>query len=169
MKNLALALIFSLLFIGVAYAQDATAEVTVEATPTAVATEVAVPPVVVVPTEPTPENEAIGLGKFLLAIAALFTLGTKALNIASSWVEGKNKDTSFVSGAEIAGKYAPGFVRSAAKEFLKAFIRLGGNLQALLDEATDDVPYVVKVTLPPSGSATNLNNDAQDKPNTPQG
>lgn len=107
------------------------------------------------PTEPPAEPEPWYVRWIALAVAGL-AFFTKGVDLINKWLDTKKVDTGFVTGAELVGRYTPGIVKSMAINALKAFIKLGGNLQELLDEATDDVPYVVKVSLPPSTPSANV-------------
>lgn len=102
------------------------------------------------PTDETPVEPEPWFAKYLaLVVVALGALRT-LVSLGNTWLEGKKTDKSFVTGAELVGRFTPTAIKTMAVGFVKDSIRLGLNLQELLDEATDDVPYVVKVSLPPA-------------------
>lgn len=159
MKHLIRMILFMIVvgLVAPSYAQDVPSEATQEATVEAVVESpvvINVNPVdsaPVTPVEPTAQEPW-----YIKWIAfALLGLGvfTKGFDLANKWLETKKSDVGFVTGAELAGRYTPNILKSGLRGLIKEFIRLGGNLQELLDEATDDVPYVVKVTLPPTSAA----------------
>lgn len=128
------------------FAQDATAEATAPVS-TGGVTIINNPTDVTAPAEP-PSAPEPWLAKYIAGLAALVVVASTFLGTVNKYFESKQKDVSFMTGAELVAGYAPTVAKDAAKGFVKQIIAFGGNLQAFLDEATDGTPYVVKVHPP---------------------
>lgn len=99
-------------------------------------------------------------------IALLITVGGAVYGLvkaANKWLEGRKTDVASMTLAEQGYRRSPSVVKSLAVSVIKEFIRLGGNLQEILNEVEDDTPYAMKrVAPPPSDSGRPLRSPDRD-------
>lgn len=148
-------------------------EPTVEAAPVSIVTQEAAPPAIVcedgavcnvneapeTPAEPvTPVEPEPWYAKYVAWIAALAIgvggLVYGALKGANVWLEGRKTDVASMTIAETGYRRAPGPAKSFVLGIIREFVRLGGNLEEILKEVEDDVPYATKPRIPPPANPT---------------
>jgi len=139
-------------------------EATVEAAPVAIVTDVApiestggtviniespteTPAAPVDPTEPW-------YAKYLAQFAILGTLVVGAVAALNRWLEATKVSAAGMTGIEWLFGRTPDVLRKLIITAIKEFVRLGGNLEDVLKEVEDGVPYAAKPHVPQHATPT---------------